>query len=53
MEKNSEAPFVLSRKDYDDQLAMSAWAQDRKVPDWQLFLDSTFSPVLSRPLNVF
>lgn len=53
IEKNSEAPFVFSRKDYDDQLAMSTWAQDGKAPDYQLFLDSMFSPVLSRPLSVF
>lgn len=33
IEKNSEAPFVFSRKDYDDQLAMSARAQEGKVPD--------------------
>lgn len=55
--KNSEAPFVFSRKDGHDQLAMSAVSTGLKSGCTQAiqqpFLNPIFSPVPSWTLNVF
>lgn len=55
--KNSEVPFVLSRKDDHDQLVMSAMGtgveSGCRLAIEQPLLNSIFSPVCPRSFNLF